>query len=162
MTHQPYCLNELNSSEEFFNRSTRVFQEEHSAYRPVESQYTVATQMAHVAKTVEWFAEGTFSPTGFDMDFEAHISEVMACTSIAAAREWVARAFNHARALVSSKTEAELAEMFPEGGILSGPKWGFVSGVVDHTAHHRGSLAVYARLLGLNPPMPYMDIPDQA
>jgi hypothetical protein len=30
-----------------------------------------------------------------------------------------------------------------------------VSGIVDHTAHHRGSLAVYARLIGKEPLMPY-------
>ena len=29
-------------------------------------------------------------------------------------------------------------------------------GLVDHTAHHRGALTVYARLLGKVPPMPYM------
>ena len=35
------------------------------------------------------------------------------------------------------------------------PRLGVVSGIVDHTAHHRGSLAVYARLRGKVPPMPY-------
>ncbi len=28
----------------------------------------------------------------------------------------------------------------------------------SHTAHHRGALAVYARLLGKVPAMPYMDM----
>jgi uncharacterized damage-inducible protein DinB len=35
------------------------------------------------------------------------------------------------------------------------PKRAVISGIVDHTAHHRGSLAVYARLRGKVPTMPY-------
>jgi uncharacterized damage-inducible protein DinB len=50
---------------------------------------------------------------------------------------------------------AELDELLPEG-IMSGlPKRAILHGMADHTAHHRGSLAVYARMLGKVPPMPY-------
>jgi uncharacterized damage-inducible protein DinB len=38
------------------------------------------------------------------------------------------------------------------------PRYAIVSALTDHTAHHRGALTVYARLLGLVPPMPYMDM----
>ena len=30
-----------------------------------------------------------------------------------------------------------------------------INGITDHSAHHRGALAVYARLLGKEPAMPY-------
>jgi uncharacterized damage-inducible protein DinB len=30
--------------------------------------------------------------------------------------------------------------------------------ITDHTAHHRGALTVYARLNGIVPPMPYMEM----
>jgi hypothetical protein len=35
------------------------------------------------------------------------------------------------------------------------PRASIIDGLTDHTAHHRGSLAVYARLRGKTPPMPY-------
>ena len=42
------------------------------------------------------------------------------------------------------------------GEIMTGaPKMAIVGAIADHTAHHRGSLAVYARLLGKEPKMPY-------
>ncbi|RXE95553.1 DinB family protein [Pseudoalteromonas phenolica] len=31
--------------------------------------------------------------------------------------------------------------------------------MLDHTAHHRGALAQYARLLGHSPKIPYFDMP---
>ena len=45
------------------------------------------------------------------------------------------------------------------GEIMTGaPKMSVVGGIVDHTAHHRGALAVYARLLGKEPKMPYANM----
>ena len=45
------------------------------------------------------------------------------------------------------------------GEIMTGaPKISVVGGIVDHTAHHRGALAVYARLLGKIPQMPYANM----
>jgi len=35
------------------------------------------------------------------------------------------------------------------------PKMSIVYALADHTAHHRGALSVYARLLGKKPQMPY-------
>jgi uncharacterized damage-inducible protein DinB len=35
------------------------------------------------------------------------------------------------------------------------PKRAILHGMADHTAHHRGSLAVHVRTLGKVPPMPY-------
>jgi uncharacterized damage-inducible protein DinB len=37
------------------------------------------------------------------------------------------------------------------------PKHAIWTAVLDHTAHHRGALTVYSRLLGKVPAMPYMD-----
>jgi uncharacterized damage-inducible protein DinB len=38
------------------------------------------------------------------------------------------------------------------------PRLAVFVAIADHTAHHRGALAVYARLNGIVPPMPYMDM----
>jgi uncharacterized damage-inducible protein DinB len=42
------------------------------------------------------------------------------------------------------------------GGV---PRWSVVSAISDHTAHHRGALTVYSRLLGKVPVMPYAEEP---
>ena len=49
-----------------------------------------------------------------------------------------------------------LFELIPDTRIMEGAsRLAVVSGIVDHTAHHRGSLAVYARLIDKRAPMPY-------
>jgi uncharacterized damage-inducible protein DinB len=150
--------NELKASEEFFERSTRVLQEEHSAYTPAEGQYTVAAQVAHAALTIHWFLEGAFG-AGFDMNFEEHERQARAVTSLAEARAMLAGAFQKAYQATQQYSEADWNADFPEGALIQGPKTGVVFGIVEHTSHHRGALAVYSRLLGLQPLLPYMEIP---
>ena len=42
------------------------------------------------------------------------------------------------------------------GEIMKGaPKMAVIGGITDHSAHHRGALSVYARLLDRIPMMPY-------
>ena len=42
------------------------------------------------------------------------------------------------------------------GPVMGGePVGGIFWGIVEHTAHHRGVLTMYSRLLGKVPPMPY-------
>jgi uncharacterized damage-inducible protein DinB len=56
-------------------------------------------------------------------------------------------------------TDAELLAALPEGPIMGGvPRMAVFGAINDHTAHHRGALTVYARLNGIVPPMPYMDM----
>ena len=153
----------LNNAEEFFNRSTRCLSEEHSQYRPTDDGFTVAQQVAHVAQTVDWFLEGATSPKGFDMDFEGHMAAVSEITSLAGARAWLARSFNAAREFVEKSAGAELQAPLPEGPVMPGlPKFTIFPGIDEHTAHHRGALTVYSRMLGLTPPLPYMDMPESA
>jgi len=66
------------------------------------------------------------------------------------------RAFSRAISVVGAASDETLLEPIPNDMILDGaPRMAVISAIVDHTAHHRGSLAVYARLLGKVPPMPY-------
>ncbi len=46
----------------------------------------------------------------------------------------------------------------PRGCRVRVPRFAIFSAITDHTAHHRGALTVYARLKGIVPPMPYMDM----
>ena len=52
----------------------------------------------------------------------------------------------------------EWASLFPPNPIMGEmPRYSIIGGVTDHTAHHRGALTVYQRLLELTPLMPYME-----
>jgi uncharacterized damage-inducible protein DinB len=149
---------ELKSSEEFFERSSRCLTEEDSASRPTPDMYTVAQQVAHAARTIDWFVEGAVRPEGFDMDFERHVAEIMVVTSLTKARAWVAKSFEAARHLFESQTAEALARPLPAGPVMGGqPVYGVISAIVEHTAHHRGALTVYSRLLGKTPLMPYFE-----
>lgn len=78
-----------------------------------------------------------------------------AYTSLAAARAWFDKAFESARTLVATRSDADLMASMPAGAIMGGaPRMAIFSAITDHTAHHRRALTVYARLQGLVPPMP--------
>jgi len=118
--------------------------------------YTAAQQVAHAAQTIEWFLEG--AETQFDLDFGKHDADVRACQSITKARERLKTAFEAAREFVHSRSEGELEEALPTGPIMAGaPRSAIFGGIAEHTAHHRGALTVYSRLLGRTPLMPYME-----
>lgn len=156
MSHN--CLaDELRSTQTFFNRSISSLTEEDSTFAPNPEMRTVAQQVAHTAQTVEWFLEGAFRPEGFGMDFEGMEKEVTPVASLAAARAWLDRAFDAAYTDLAGRSDEEMAATLPEGPIMGGaPRSAIVGAIVDHTAHHRGALTVYARLLGKVPAMPYM------
>jgi uncharacterized damage-inducible protein DinB len=155
--HQTYDFaNQLLASKDFFDRSTRVLEEADSGFRPTEGMMTVAQQVAHVAHTLDWFVNGVSKPEGFDLDFEKMAREVDAVTSLAAARAWLDKAYANAIAFLRARTPEELAKPLPNGPIMGGqPMSDIVWGMVEHTAHHRGALTVYSRLLGKVAPMPY-------
>lgn len=148
-------IHELKSSQEFFERSTRVLAEEDSGFRPAEGMFTAAQQVAHAAHTIDWFIEGASRPEGFDLDFEKHATVLQDVTSLAAAREWIARAYD---AAVKFFETADLTRSLPDGPVMGGaPVSAIVGAIVDHSAHHRGALTVYSRMLGKTPIMPYAE-----
>ena len=153
-----YCLNELQTIREFFERSSNCFSEEDSNFAPCEGTLTVTQQVAHAAQSIDWFVEGMCSEEGFDMDFENHWNEVLPLKSLTNARQWFTKAIDQAISRFENMTEEELSSPLPDGPVMGGkPKYSVISGISDHTAHHRGALTVYARLLGKQPQMPYMN-----
>jgi uncharacterized damage-inducible protein DinB len=153
---------QLQTAHEFFDRSTSCLTEADSGFAPQEGLYTVAQHVAHVAHTVDWLMDGAFVKDTFDLNFEEMMKKSAAVTSLAEARRWLKDAFDRAVELVSAKTEHELAKPLPEGPIMGGaPRVSVVLGIIEHTAHHRGALTVYARELGKVPEMPY-GLPEPA
>ena len=156
---KPMLLEQIASMKEFLERSSRVLTEEDSSFAPKEGMFTVAAQMAHAAQTIEWFMRGAFAPDGFDMDFERMDGEVRAVTSLTAARAWVERACAEAAKTIEAHSDADWNATLPQGPIMGGlPRQAIFGAMTDHTAHHRGALTVYARLLGKVPAMPYMEM----
>lgn len=157
MTSQE-LIAELKSSEEFFERSSRCLTEEDSDFRPAEGMYTTAHQVSHVARTIDWFVEGASRPEGFDMDFERHVKEALAVTSLTEARAWLRKSYQAAQDYFGSKSQQELQRALPEGPVMGGqPTVNLIGAMVEHAAHHRGALTVYSRLRNKVPLMPYFE-----
>lgn len=156
--NQDSLIQELKSTKEFFDRSTRPLTEEDSTFAPTQGMWSASQQVAHAAQTIDWFAEGAFRPEGFDLDFEAMATEVNKIQSLKEARDWLDRAFDRCIQTIGSKSMEELTAPLPAGPIMGGaPRLAIVGAIVDHTAHHRGALTVYSRLRDKVPPMPYME-----
>ena len=148
-------VNELRATLKFFETTLSVFEPGDAGFAPSPEMYTVSGHVAHAAGSVDWFIEGAFGE-GWNMDFDADIAEAKAVTSLEEATSWLHRAFGNAIAVVGEASDDVLFAAIPDTRIMDGaPRAAVVSGIVDHTAHHRGSLAVYARLIGKVPPMPY-------
>jgi uncharacterized damage-inducible protein DinB len=148
----------LKQSLRFFGRTCSVFGEDDSRYAPTPGQLSVAQHVAHVAQTIDWFIDGAFRPTGFDLDFAAHHAAVRRVESLAEAFAWLARSVDAATADLEARSEAELTAPIAAGPVMGGePRAAIIGAIAEHMAHHRGALSVYARLLGYAPPIPYGD-----
>ena len=156
-----FLVHQLAWSREFFERSTSVFTEEHGAFTPQEGMMSVTQHVGHVADTFDWFHDALLDMEGFDMDFEAMAARIAAVPSLSEARAWFDRAHRRMVAFVEQSTAESLAVCLPENDpvIAGASRAALVGATIEHTAHHRGSLAVYARLAGLQPPMPYGEMP---
>jgi uncharacterized damage-inducible protein DinB len=148
-------IKQLEGARKLFGTTISVFDPTDAGFAPEPVLYSVAGHIAHAADSIDWFIEGAFG-TGWDMDFEALIARARAVTTLEGATAWLDRAFANAVEVVGQASEGELMEQMPDGPILGGlPRMAVINEIVDHTAHHRGSLAVYARLVGKAPPMLY-------
>jgi len=151
-------IEELNLTKEFFLRSTSCLVEEDSNYKPKDEMYTVANHYLHTAITIDWFIEGMFNPKGFDTNFEKQMSDAKACHSLKKAKESFEKAINNAVKIIKDTTDAELNQPLAKDTCMQGPRYTVIRSISEHTAHHRGALTVYSRLLGKTPKVPYGDI----
>ncbi len=155
MTMQETLAVQLATSQKYFQGTVAILDEADSSFAPTPEMFTAAQQVAHTADSVDWFVRGAFGE-GWDLDFAAIEARVRRVTSLGEAREWLDRAFAAAIEAVRGATDDELQGAIPDERMFKGrPRAAIVNGIVDHTAHHRGSLAVYARVLGKTPQMPY-------
>jgi uncharacterized damage-inducible protein DinB len=138
-----------------FERTTSVLEDKDGGFKATPESMTIVLQVAHVAQTIDWFREGGFNDH-WRMDFPEMFGEIVRIETLGQARQMLAAAWDRLRTVVAALTDEKLEEMLPDNPILPGHRrYHALEGLVDHCAHHRGSLAVYARLLGKVPPMPY-------
>ena len=155
MSAAPGLVAQLEASLKHFKGTLSALEEADSGFAPRDGMFTVAAQVSHVAGTVDWFLEGAFGD-GWDMDFAAHEAHSRAVGSLSEAVAHLERAYAAAIETLGSRPDEELFAPIDDPAIMGGaPRAAIVTGIVDHTAHHRGSLAVYIRLLGRVPAMPY-------
>lgn len=150
-------IEQLKTQEKFFLNTISCLTEEDSGLKPKEEMLTVAQQIGHTTETITWFLEGTFGTKGYDMNFDNYMEKMKKYTSFENCVKEFKDATAKGIALISDLPESELVAPIT-GPIMAGaPKMAVIGAIGDHTAHHRGSLAVYARLLGKVPAMPYSE-----
>lgn len=146
---------QLESSLKYFKGTLAVFEEGDSGYAPKPGMFSVAAQVRHVAETVDWFMAGAFGD-GWQLDFEAHVAHSHEAVSLEAEIARLDRAYGAAIETIAGLSDGELFAPIADEAIMGGaPRAAVVNGITDHSAHHRGSLAVYARIRGKEPAMPY-------
>ncbi|MDJ0522943.1 MAG: DinB family protein [Planctomycetota bacterium] len=145
----------LQAARAFFENTIACFEPEDGSFAPQEGMFTVAQHIAHTAHTIEWFLEGAFRPQGMDLDFAAQEKDVRAIEELEDALAWWNSANDQALEAVAGSAPESWSEPI-RGELMGGmPRESVIGGIVDHNAHHRGALSVYARLAGREPKMPY-------
>ncbi len=159
MSLQQQLHDNVHRMKTFFDRTTSVFDEADANFAPSPGTFTTAQVVAHVAQTIDWFMDANFiRPDGYSMDFEAMDKELRKVASLAQARQWLERSCARAAQLALNATDEQLNTGIgvPDPILDGAPRSVAFWAMEDHTAHHRGALTVYARLLGKVSPMPYM------
>ncbi|MFA6239435.1 MAG: DinB family protein [Candidatus Hydrogenedentales bacterium] len=145
------AADELRAERKLLRNILKDFKSAHADFRPTDGMMTVAQQVHHIAYTVKWFQEGAFG-TGFSME-----AENKKARTLEEATKELDAAYDGYIAFVEPLSEAVLHEPLPPNPIMQGPRLVVIGAQRDHTAHHRGALTVYLRLLGVTPTMVYAD-----
>ena len=145
-----FLVTQLKSTQDFILNTVSSFDEADSNYAPEKDMLTVAQHVYSVAQGAEWLIAGAMSPDGFDRDYAGMQERVMKCESLEAAVTKLKGAFKNAIQNIEKKPDDFFLRVLPapmDADLLNSIIWTFT----DHMAHHRGSLAVYARMLGKTP-----------
>ena len=155
MSQAAEIVAQLETSHGYIRKMISIFEQEDAGFAPQPELYTVAGHIAHAADSVDWFVDGAFGE-GWNMDFEGLIAAARAVETLEEAVAWLDRAFGKAIATFEAASDEDLAAPIPDERIMPGASRSAIVGpIIDHTAHHRGALTVYARLLGKVPKMMY-------
>jgi uncharacterized damage-inducible protein DinB len=171
----------IGKQKEFFQRSLSCFTEEDADYRPQPGMLSVSGHIHHTTASIELMMSGilrefprfgerryasrrpgaTWKEWGMDWAYSANHDTVRADWSLASAL----RAFDETMDIVSTifaeLTPDEMRQPLGDNPMKLPSAFAVLYfGIFDHTAHHRGALSQYARLLGKEPRIPYFDMAE--
>lgn len=145
----------LQSERSFLMKIVAGFKPEEGDFAPVEGMMSVAQQIRHIADTVNWFRRGAFEGE-FNMDFTALEARLREEVALEEAVAELNAAYDGYDAFLRTLESNALGEPMAMNPILgAAPRSAAITAQADHTAHHRGALTVYLRLLGRKPEVIY-------
>jgi uncharacterized damage-inducible protein DinB len=154
MSEQPHVMMMEIERKHLFN-ILNDFTPEQGDFRPVEGMMTAAQLIRHIARAIKWFREGGFGD-GFDMDFEKWAADDSKPVSLADAKDELNRTYDDFIEFLKGKDMGDLMQPMVTNEIFGdSPRIAVLHANQDHTAHHRGALTVYLRLLGKTPTLVY-------
>lgn len=174
---------------QFFERTVKVFSESDGEYKPAENMLTVSGQVLHTVAALELFASSYFNLfNDFGKDYKGELlsEEHLSSYKMFKDTSWlkisdVANSVSgnsnlplrKSMAILESTMEAigklfsyltkeQLSRTLGINPIMEPYFNGYdvVEMMLDHTAHHRGGLAQYARIKGYSPFIPYFDLEE--
>lgn len=149
------AVNDIGRERKMLGNILKAFESKDGDYQPTPEMMSAAQVIRHIAQTTRWFLEGAYGK-GFDMDFAKMEAENKQPCTLEEALASLNRAFDDFIACINRLTEEEFTAPLPSNPIFGEiPCFALIYANSDHTAHHRGALAVYLRLLGKIPPMIY-------
>jgi len=138
-----------------FLRVVEPLDESNSSYCPTPDMWTAAEQVFHAGSGINWFREGIFG-AGFAEAHEAHAKDESEAKSLKHAVDHFNGAMDLLIDALNKVDDSVFKEPVPEDAPINGKKGDVISNILDHTAHHRGALQTYVRLLGKTPNSPYL------
>lgn len=171
---------QIQKQKEWFNRVISCFSEEDAAFRPREGMLSVAGQINHVTNGLEIFLAGvilefdrlksrTWSSRrrgavwpSWDMEWSKNSNSdpVQTDESLAGAVQAFNETIDMVAEVFAGLSEQELIKPLAPNPMRVLTPQRIVNGICDHSAHHRGALSQYARLLGKDPKLPYFEMSD--
>jgi uncharacterized damage-inducible protein DinB len=146
----------IKTERHYLQNILKDFRPEHGHFKPTEEMRTVGQQIKHITLTTKFYYETVFG-SGFTMSFQEYKEEMKKLIGLEDAIKDLDEIHNKAVSLVEDKTEEEMKAPLPSNNPMLGE--GTLENVIirniDHTAHHRGALTVYLRLLGIKPEIIY-------
>ena len=133
-------------------RLIETFPEDRYHTHPVPGLRTVAEMVAHVSGTVlRDIAQGV-AKGEITADEDAEPRAAAGLRTRAELLAYARRCWKDADAAVATIGDAQLNAMVPTPWHMTFPGWVGFSIMSDEFLHHRGQLATYARLCGVQPP----------
>src|SRR5438105_13323733 len=122
----------LKQVRQFFNTSTKCFDEDDAGFAPKPGMFTVAQHIAHSAQVIPWFIEGAFSPAGMSTDFEAMEKITRSVATLKEARASMDHACADAIAFIEKKSMSDFMQPIA-GHIMAGaPRVATFTAIADH------------------------------